>query len=151
VLKARDIMTTEVITVSPDMAIDEVAKILLNHHVNGVPVVDSNGRVIGLICQSDLIIQQKAFPVPSVFNLLGGLVPLRRTEDFDREVRKMAAVKAVDAMTNNPVAVSPETSIMDIANLMVKKQFHTLPVVEGGKLVGIIGKEDVLRTILPSE
>jgi CBS domain-containing protein len=144
-------MTTEVITVSPDMAIDEVAKILLNHHVNGVPVVNSNGQVIGLICQSDLIIQQKAFPVPSVFNLLGGLVPLRRTEDFDREVRKMAAVKAVDAMTNDPVTVSPETSIMDIANLMVKKQFHTLPVVEGGKLVGIIGKEDVLRTILPSE
>jgi CBS domain-containing protein len=149
VLKARDIMTTEVITVTPDLAIDEVAKLLLTHHINGVPVVDSEGSVIGVICQSDLIVQQKASPVPSVFNLLGGLIPLRSSEEFDREVRKMAAVKAADAMTENPVTVAPNTPLMEVANLMVAKKFHTLPVVEGDKLVGIIGKEDVLRTLLP--
>jgi CBS domain-containing protein len=148
-LRAKDIMTTRVITVAPETGISEVAKTLLEKRINGVPVVDADGRLVGIVCQSDLIAQQKAFPLPSVFNLLDSFIPLRSGK-FEREVQKMAAATAADAMTPDPVTVHPETGVEDVATLMVNRNFHTLPVVDEEKLVGIIGKEDLLRTLLPT-
>jgi len=148
-LKAKDIMTTQVITVAPETGISEVARTLLEKRINGVPVVDEDGRLVGIVCQSDLIAQQKSFPLPSVFNLLDSFIPLRSGK-FEKEVQKMAATTAADAMTPHPVAVHPETGVEDIATLMVNRNFHTLPVVDEEKLVGVIGKEDLLRTLLPA-
>ena len=67
---------------------------------------------------------------------------------MNREVEKIAATKVAEAMTTPPVTVDPETDIEKIAVLMVEKNFHTVPVVDGDKLVGIIGKEDILRTLI---
>ncbi len=150
-LRAEEIMTTKVITVSPDMEIVRAARLLLEKRVNGVPVVDKTGRLVGLLCQSDLIAQQKKFPVPSVFNLLDSLIPLMSMSKIEKEVQKISAVKVADAMTPDPVTVAPNTAIEEVARLMVNKSLHTLPVVEQDKLVGIIGKEDVLRTLISGE
>jgi CBS domain-containing protein len=146
-LKVKDIMTTEVISVSPETEITNAAKILLENRINGLPVIDAFGRLVGIICQSDLVAQQKGIPVPSVFTLLESFIPLTSIKRIDKEMEKIAAVK--EAMTLEPVTVSPETDIEDVAKLMVDKKYHTLPVVEDGKVVGIVGKEDVLKTLLP--
>jgi CBS domain-containing protein len=148
-IKAKDIMNKELITVSPKMEITKAAEILLEKGINGVPVLDS-GRLVGILCQSDLIAQQKNLPLPSLFTLLDGFVPLKSAKHFEKALRKIAATTVADSMTRDPVTVGPETSIEEIATLMVDKNFHTLPVVEGRKLVGIIGKEDVLRTLMSS-
>jgi CBS domain-containing protein len=148
-IKAKDIMTKAPITVSPKMEITKAAEILLEKGINGVPVVDS-GRLVGILCQSDLIAQQKNLPFPSLFTLLDGFVPLGSARQFEKALQKIAATTVADSMTRDPVTVQPETSIEEIATLMVDKNFHTLPVVEGKKLVGIVGKEDVLRTLMPS-
>jgi CBS-domain-containing membrane protein len=111
-------------------------------------VVDKTGKLMGIICQSDLIAQQKRFPVPSVFTLLDGFIPLTSTKHFEKEVRKIAATTVSDAMTSIPVTVGPETKIEELADLMVDKNLHTLPVVDEGRLVGIVGKEDILRTLM---
>jgi CBS domain-containing protein len=148
-LKAKDIMTGKVVTVSPETRIDLAAKLLLENHFNGLPVVDPDGRLKGIICQNDLIVQQKKFPLPSVFTLLDGLIPLTSSKQMDKEVQKMAAITVGQAMTPDPITVDPETPLEEIATLMVKKNIHTLPVVEKGKLVGVVGKEDILRTLLP--
>ncbi len=147
-LRVEDIMTKEVITVSPDTEIVHAARLLLEKRVNGFPVVDETGRLVGIICQSDLIAQQKQLPIPSVFNLLDGLIPLMSMSKIEKEVQKISAVKVADAMTRDPVAVSPDTSIEEVARLMVNKSLHTLPVVDQNRLVGVIGKEDVLRTLI---
>jgi CBS-domain-containing membrane protein len=147
-LKAKDIMKRDLVTVSPDTHVTEAAKILLEKHINGLPVVDGAGDLVGLLCQSDLVAQQKRLPVPSVFNLLDGLIPLAFPKAFEKEIRKIAAITVSEAMSANPITVNPETSLEEIATLMVNKSFHTLPVLEEGKLVGIIGKEDVLRTLI---
>lgn len=147
-LKAKDIMTTDLITVSPDTEITQATKILLDKRVNGLPVLDSDGRLVGLICQSDLVMQQKKIALPSLFNLLDGLIPLRAPKNFEQEIRKITATTVGQAMVTNPVTVTPETELTEIATLMVEKKYHTLPVLDAGKLVGVIGKEDVLRTIL---
>ncbi len=147
-LRAKDIMCRDVITVSPEAGIAETVKILLEKRINGLPVVDQKGRLRGIICQSDLIAQQKRVPIPSVFAMLGGLIPLQSPRDLEKEVQKIAAIRVSQAMTENPVTVGPETPLEEIATLMVEKKYHTLPVVDEGRLIGIIGKEDVLRTLM---
>ena len=145
---AKDIMTSEVITISPDTDVAQAARLLLTSRINGVPVVDDAGELVGILCQSDLIIRQKNIPLPSLFTFLDGFIPLTPSKNLDKEVEKIAATKVSDAMTADPVTVNPDTGIEEIAALMVEKNYHTLPVVEGDKLVGIVGKEDVLRTLI---
>ena len=150
-LKAKDIMTTDIISVSPEEEIAQAAKLLLEKRINGVPVVSETGELVGILCQSDLIAQQKDIPIPSLFTLLDGFMPLTSLKRLDKEVQKIAATKVAEAMTPDPVSVSPDSEIEDVAALMVDKNYHTLPVVEAGQLVGIVGKVDVLRTLLSAE
>jgi len=149
-LKARDIMTKDVVTVTPDTDITEAAKLLLDNHFNGLPVVDDKGRLIGIICQDDLIVQQKRLPLPSLFTFFDGLIPLTSYRSLEKEVDKIIASKVSQAMTPDPLTIGPDASLEDIATLMVNNNIHTLPVLEGGRIVGIIGKEDVLRTLMPA-
>ena len=150
-IKTDQIMAREVITLTPDMDIAEAARLLLDNRINGAPVVDREGNLIGILCQSDLIAQQKKLPLPSLFTFLDGLIPLSSTRQLEKEVSKIAAITVEQAMTGNPVTVTPETGIEAVAGLMVDHGFHTLPVVSGGRLVGIVGKEDVLRTLISTE
>ncbi len=146
-LKAKDIMVTDVISVTPDTEIPKAADILLKNHINGVPVLDENGKLVGILCQSDLIAQQKKFPLPSLFTTLGGFFPLKSSKQLEKELHKIAAATVMEAMTPDPAFVLPETPVDEVATLMVDKNFHTIPVLDQGKLVGVIGKEDVLKTI----
>ncbi|MDO9573827.1 MAG: CBS domain-containing protein [Candidatus Contubernalis sp.] len=150
-LKAKDIMTKEVITVNPETEVIQAAKLLLENHINGLPVVDKEEHIKGIICQSDLIVQQKKIPLPSFFFLLDSAIPLTSQKNIEKEVKKMAAIKVMEAMTPDPVTVDPETTLEDIATLMVKNNIHTIIVTDQGRLVGIIGKEDILRTLIPGE
>ena len=147
-IKAKDIMTKEVITVSPETEITQAAHLLLEKRINGVPVVNTAGELVGILCQSDLIAQQKSIPIPSLFTLLDGYISLKTSKRMDKEVEKIAATKVAEAMTPNPVTINPETDIEKVAALMVEKNYHTLPVIEAGRMVGILGKEDVLRTLI---
>jgi CBS domain-containing protein len=147
-LKVKDIMTKELITVSPETEITSAAKILLENRINGLPVVDDSGKLVGILCQSDLVAQQKRIPIPSVYTLLDSFIPLTSFRRIDKEVKKIAALKVEQAMTPDPVTIGPETDIEDVARLMVDKKYHTLPVMDGDKIVGVVGKEDVLKTLL---
>ncbi len=149
-IRVKDIMTTTVLSVTPETEIVQAAKIMLEKRINGLPVVNSQGKVVGIICQSDLVSQQKSVPIPSLFSLLDGFMPLTSLKKIEKEVEKIAAITVSQAMSFKPVTVSPETGIEEVASLMVDKGFHTLPVVDDGKLVGVVGKEDVLKTLLPS-
>jgi CBS domain-containing protein len=147
-LSVKDIMTKDVIAVSPETEIAEAARLLLEKGFNGVPVVDGTGKLVGLICQSDLVAQQKKFPIPSLFTILDGVISFTSMKDIEKEVQKITATTVADAMTPDPVTVGPETSIEELCTIMVDKNFHTLPVVDAGALVGIVGKKDILRTLV---
>ena len=149
-LRAKDIMTTRLITVSPKTEITKAARLLLENGINGMPVVDE-GEVVGIICQSDLIAQQKQIPIPSIFTLLDSIIPLTSMKRFERAVQKIVAITVDQAMTRDPVVAAPETTVEELSSLMVDRNFHTIPVVDSGKLVGVVGKEDLLRTLMPSE
>ena len=146
---AETIMTRNPITVSGTMEITKATQLLLDKRINGLPVVDDDGRLVGILCQSDIIAQQKQLPVPSFFSFLDGYISLNSRKGLEKEVRKIAATTVSDAMTPNPVTVKPDSTIEAVAALMVDHNLHTLPVVENDRLVGVIGKEDILRTLVP--
>ena len=148
-LKVKDIMTRELITISPETEIIQATKLLLENRINGIPVTDETGKLVGILCQSDLIAQQKKLPIPSFFTFLDGLITLTSMKQIEKQVQKIAAITVAQAMTPNPVTVQPDTDIETVAALMVDRSFHTIPVVDKGKLVGIIGKEDILKTLIP--
>ena len=145
---AKDIMEEKVISITPETDISRAVEILLNNHINGVPVVDEEGMLKGILCQSDLIFQQKTISLPPILTFLDGIIPLSSSKKLEKEMKKIAAGTVAQAMVPDPVTVGPDTPVSDIAAMMVEKHFHTIPVVQDGKLLGIVGKEDVLKTLI---
>jgi CBS domain-containing protein len=125
-LKAKDIMTTDVVSITDDTDIGQAASLLFDKGYNGVPVVNAAGALVGILCQADLVAQQKRLSLPSVFSLLDGFIPLGSMKDLDREVEKMSALTAANAMTRHPVTVSPETDLDEVATLMTDKGYHKI-------------------------
>lgn len=142
-------MTTAVITIGPEADITEAVKLLLEKGVNGLPVIDETGLLVGILCQSDLVRMQKSLPIPSLFTLLDGFVPLSSSALLEAEVKRIAASKVADAMSTKVVTIAPDMTIDEIAALMVDRKFHTLPVTDKGLLVGVVGMKDVIQTLIP--
>lgn len=149
-LKAKDIMTSGALTLEPETDVATAAKLLLEKHLNGVPVVDRDGKLIGVICQSDLVAQQKSISMPSLFTILDGFISFSSNDELEKQVNKIVATKVEHAMTSDPITITPDTGIEKIADLMVEQKLYTLPVVENGNLVGVVGKEDVLKVLTKS-
>jgi CBS domain-containing protein len=146
-LHARDIMTTEVLTVSPETSISELSKILENRKIGGLPVVDKGGRLLGVITQSDLVDRARDLELPPAINILDFHFYLQIPSHLLQRVEKMLGTTVGDCMTSNPVTVAPDTPVAGIAALMAKQKMHTIPVLEGGKIVGVIGKMDLVRAM----
>ena len=145
---ARDIMTPNPVTISPKASVGEAVRILLERHFNGLPVVDDSGALVGIICQSDLVAQQKKLEMPSIFSLLDGFIPMFGWKEAEQDFKKMTALTVDQAMSASPVTVGPDADLETVATMMLKSKHYTLPVLEDGELVGIIGKEDILRTLV---
>lgn len=142
-------MQTKVITIEPEKSIIDAAKLMLEKNINGLPVIDKENKVIGIITQSDLILTQKKFNLPSFFTLLDSFIPLTSLNKLEEEIKKMSAATVKEAMTQDPYCLSPTDTIEDIAQVMAEKKFHTLPVVdEKKKLLGIVGKADILKALV---
>ena len=146
-LYARDIMTTEVLTVSPETSIADLSKTLENRKIGGLPVVDKDGRLVGVITQSDLVERARDLELPPAINILDLHIYLQIPSHLIQRVEKMLGTTVGDCMTPNPVTVAPDTPVSQIAALMAKQKVHTIPVLDGGKIVGIIGKMDLVRAM----
>ncbi len=146
--KVADVMTRDVITVTPDTPLRELASILSEKHINGLPVVDVNGNLLGVVCESDLVNQNKPLHIPTVFVILDSVIPLENPWRLQKEFKRLAATTVGDIYSRPAVSVDPETDLSEVAQIMSKRKVYTLPVIEGGKLVGVVGKADVIRSLL---
>jgi CBS domain-containing protein len=144
---ASDIMTREVITVLPETTVQQLAKIFASHGISGAPVVNQEGIVVGVVTESDLIDQNKKVHIPTVISILDSFFFLENPEKMEQEMRKMVGATVADIYTSPPVTVGEDTPIDEIATIMSEKNIHTLPVVADGRLKGVIGKKDIIRTI----
>lgn len=143
-LKAKDIMTKEVITVKPDTTIGDVARLLVKHQISGVPVVDDKGRLKGIVTENDLITKNSRLHLPTILRLFDAYIPLG-TGKMEEEIKRMAASRVDEICAKEVITVDPEASAEYIATIMTEKKIHLLPVLEEGKLAGIIGKKDLIR------
>ena len=144
---ARDIMTTNVVTVKKDQPISDLSKLFIENHFNGVPVLDDAGKVIGVVTQGNLIEQNKKLHIPTVIALFDAVLFLESEKKFESDVKKLTGSKIEDIYHKKPITVSPDTDLSEITTIMAEKDVHTLPVLEDDKLVGIIGKKDVIRAL----
>ncbi len=144
---ARDIMTKDVLTVTRDMTIKALSKMFINNRVNGFPVVDDQGAVIGIVTEKNLIEQNKNLHMPTVIALFDAVFTLESTKSFQDEVKRFTGTTVGDIYHANAVTVDPETEVNEIAALMANKGLHSLPVVENQKLIGIIGKIDIIKAL----
>jgi CBS domain-containing protein len=146
-LYARDIMTREVLTVRPETSISELSKVLENRKIGGLPVVDKDGHLRGVITQSDLVERARDLELPPAVNIMDFHFYLQIPSHMIQKVEKMLGTTVGDCMSRNPITVAPDTPISKIAALMEKQKVHTIPVLEGDKLVGVIGKMDLVRAM----
>ncbi len=146
-LAARDIMTREVITVSPDTLVSDLAETLAGKNIGGVPVVDAGGRLVGIVTQSDLVDRVRNLELGPVINILDFHLYFDLPSHMFKRVQKMLGTTVADVMSPKPVTVSPETPVAQIAALMAGQKVHTIPVMDQGKIVGIIGKMDLVRAV----
>jgi CBS domain-containing protein len=146
-LQAHHIMTKEVITVSPETSVLDLARLFAGHKINGAPVVDDQGRLVGVVTQSNLIDRAKKFELPHVITILDAHFYLERPSTFKKNLEKLMGNLVSDIMTSPPVTITAGLALDEIATLMARKNIHTLPVLEGDKLIGIIGKIDIIRAL----
>ena len=114
-MTAKDIMTRDVVTVSPTRAVKELAKVFLKNRISGVPVVDKKGKIIGVVSEADIIAKK------------------------GRQVK--------DIMSRKVIQVNEQTAVEEIASIMTHHNIKRVPVMEEGKLLGIVSRADIIRAI----
>ncbi len=145
---AKDIMTSNILTVTPETTVTELAKLLSSNNINGAPVLDSDDTLLGVVTENDLIYQKKNVHIPTVITILDSFIYLENPEKMEKEMLKIAGSTVNDIYTKPCVTVTEETSIEDIATIMAEQNIHTLPVIKDEKLVGVIGKKDIIKTLI---
>lgn len=145
--KIADIMTRDVITVKPETTLRELARLLSEKNINGAPVVDDAGATLGVVCESDLVNRDRPLHIPTVFVILDSWIPLENPWRLEKEFKRLTATTVGDIFSHPAVTVRPDADVSEAARIMQKKGYYTLPVVEDGKLVGIVGKRDLIETL----
>ncbi|NLT21114.1 MAG: CBS domain-containing protein [Syntrophomonadaceae bacterium] len=145
---AKDIMTREVITVSENDRVEEVARLLVENKISGIPVVDHERHVVGIITEKDLMVRAKELRVPFYVTLFDSIIFLENPIRFNNDVKKYTATTVKDAMTKKVQVVEEDTPIGLIVEIMQSKAINRVPVVRHGKLVGIITRNDILKSLV---
>ena len=138
-MKIENIMTTDVVTVAADTSLKDVARMLTEKRISGLPVCDADGVVLGVVTEADILRKEQGF-VPEPSGLLGWLF-----EKADAEGARLLARTAAEAMTVPAVTIAPEASVTDAARVMTMRGINRLPVVRDGRLVGIVSRADLVR------
>jgi CBS domain-containing protein len=145
----RDIMDSDPATVRPETPVEEVVATLRENELPGVPVVDAEGRLVGIVTEADLVLPDDDgdLHIPHYINLFGGTIFLEPLSRFEQRLRKAFASSAADMMSADPVTVGPDTTVRAAARLIHATGHNRLPVVEDGRLVGVVTRVDVLGAL----
>ncbi len=145
---AKDIMSTDVITVKGNASIQDIAKLLTEKNISGVPVVDDVNNVIGIITKKDLIYKDVEVKFPSYVEFLGGIFYLESIKHYEEKLKKFLANTAEDIMTSDVITITQDIDVKEIAEIMVEKDITKLPVINDGKLVGIVTRGDIVKSLI---
>ena len=142
-MRVEDFMTRRVVTITPDTTLLAAAKLMLEHRVGGLPVLDASARIIGIFSESDLLREEGEDGSPWLQMMVG-------PDGEPAALPRLDTRKVGDIMTRQPITIAPDTSIAQACRLMHEHRLRRLPVVEGDKLVGMIARAYLVRAVAVS-
>jgi len=147
-MKARDIMTTKLVTVGPETSVKDVVALLVEHKVSGIPVVDAEGKVLGMVSEGDVLRKKIAPKTPDVLSILGAMVYYDGAKEYQEAFRKMAANTAQEIMTEPAITVDVDDDFGKVGQVILDHHIKRVPVLDKGKLVGLISRSDLVKLML---
>jgi CBS domain-containing protein len=151
-MQVQEIMTREVIAVKADTRVAAVARLFREHAISGLPVVDEEGAMIGIITEKDLIARHARPHFPHYIQVLDSVIYLEKTKRYEESMRHILATTAGELMTQEVQTVGPDMDVQDLAALMVEQGINPVPVLDDqGKMIGIVSRTDVLNLIEQAE
>lgn len=145
-MKVSKILTKDVITISPDTTIKEVAQLLIKHDLVGLPVVE-NEKVVGIVTEGDLIMKKAHIHLPAYIQLLDSFLYLESGKEVEKDLQKILAVKVKDIMTKDFITVDLDSTVEELASIMHENHVNPIPVLDDKKLVGIVSRSDLVALI----
>jgi CBS-domain-containing membrane protein len=148
-LTVRDIMDADPVTVRADESVETVVRLMRTHELPGVPVVNEGGRCVGIVTEADLVIadEQGDLHLPHYIELFGGVVFLEPLRRYESRLKKAFASTVAELMTEDPVTIEPDASVAQAGRIIATRGHNRLPVVEHGRLVGVVTRVDVLEAL----
>jgi CBS domain-containing protein len=149
-MKIRDIMTSPVITVTPETPVQEVARLMRSKQISGVPVVDAAGRLQGVITELHLIERNAPLKEPQYIAVLSGLIPIHLSEHraYKEQLRQALATTAGELMDSTDIAtLSPDDPVEQAMSIMSNPENTMLPIIEQGAVMGVVTRTDLVRLI----
>ncbi|MEA2016778.1 MAG: CBS domain-containing protein [Actinomycetota bacterium] len=146
---AKDIMKKEVITINKNESIKKLSDLLIKNNISGVPVLDDDGRLAGIVTEGDLIVKDADLHFPRYFQLLDSIIYLESLNKFKRNLKKYLGTKVEDIMTEKVRTVKKDTPVSEISNIMIKYNINRVPVMDdGGNIIGIITRADIVKSMV---
>ncbi len=151
-MKVRDIMSSPAITVTPDASVRDVARIMRENHISGVPVVDENQNLLGLVTEIDLISRNAPIHAPTYYTFLSAVIPLKPGEykEYRERLQQALATNAGELMGEDDLekmTIGPDADIDEAMERMLDPEVTLMPVVSNGKVIGVISRTDMVRLI----
>ena len=141
-----EIMTRDVVVLSPDQPLSDAADVLVEHHIGAAPVVDPDGVLVGILRDEDLLVTEANLHMPTALEFLGAeLIWPPSLHRYEAELKKAAASSVAEVMSTEVETASPGDSVEDVATLMHDKHVSHVPVVDDGRIVGTVTRGDLVR------
>jgi CBS domain-containing protein len=146
-LTVADIMTKDVVTITGSTTVREMAKIFDTQHFGSLPIVDEAGNLTSIVTASDLVEQDRPLHIPTVISLFDWVIPLEGEHALEQDLKRITAQTAAELASRDVITISPNDLVSTAAEIMSSKKLHTLPVVEGKRLVGMVSRIDIIRSM----
>jgi len=144
----QNFMTANPVTAKPLDSVETVLKLLEEQHISGLPVVNDNNEVVGVVSETDLLFKERPIRMPLYLTFLGSVIYLESLDKFEQQLKKSLGMLVQDVMTPEPINISVDAPISEAASLMLDKQVNRLPVVDqDNKLIGILTRSDLMRVL----
>jgi CBS domain-containing protein len=145
-MQVSDVMTTPAMTVPPDMSVGKLAQIMIENDLRAVPVVD-NGRMIGIVSEMDLLVRNAHLHFPSYLGMMESVLPIGGDRNLKEELRRVLAVTVREVMSTEMHTARPGDDLGEIAHTMLQRHLQAIPVVQDGRVEGILFPSDVVRLV----
>lgn len=146
-----DIMSRNPIVVKPETPLNQAIQTLAERRISGLPVVDDSGKLVGIISETDLMWQQTGVTPPAYIMFLDSVIYLKNPANYERDLHKALGQTVGEAMSKNPITISPDKTVTEAARLMHDRNVHRLPVLDSeGQVIGILTRGDIIRAMAAS-